>query len=75
MSLFKSRKFYLMIVDVVVSLTGLMLGWWLAPQEADRIMAVVAIVQPVIISVIIGIAVEDAAEKRAGVYITSDIDE
>lgn len=62
----KSRKFWLMVVDVVVSLTSVLLGWYLAPEQAERIMTVIAILQPVVVSLIIGIAVEDAAEKRAG---------
>jgi hypothetical protein len=64
----KSRKFWLMVVDVVISLTGVLLGWYLAPESAERIMTIIAILQPVVISLIVGIAVEDAAEKRATVY-------
>ena len=65
-----------MIVDVVVSLTGVLLGWYIAPAQAEKIMTLIAIVQPVVISVIVGIAVEDAAEKRATVYqlLDEDID-
>ena len=59
-SLLKSRKFLLMIVDVVVSLALLYFS------NFPNVEVLVGILQPVVVAVIVGIAVEDAAEKSNG---------
>lgn len=64
--LFKSRKFYLMLVDVLVSLAGYFIGRYVSPDAAKDALFVIGALQPVVIAVIVGIAVEDAAQKRAG---------
>jgi len=64
----KSRKFWLMMVDVVVSLVTYFVGKYVAPGASADILWVVGLMQPVIISLIVGIAVEDAAEKRNPEY-------
>ena len=63
MIIFKSRKFWLMILDVAVSLASYFIGKYVAPDAAKDILYVIGLVQPVFVAVIIGIAVEDAAEK------------
>ena len=62
----KSRKFWLMIVDVFVSAATYFIGRYVSPDAAKDILFCIGLLQPVVISVIIGIAVEDAATKRAG---------
>jgi len=61
-SLLKSRKFLLMLVDVVVS-TAVYLTAQYLPGQAELLQQMVLLWQPVIVAVIIGITVEDAAQK------------
>lgn len=63
--LLKSRKFLLLVLDTVISLILWGVGLWL-PQYTEQVNQLILILQPVFVSVIGGIAVEDAAEKRAG---------
>ena len=65
MTIFKSRKFWLMIADVVVSLSTYFISKYVNPEAAKDVLFVISILQPVVIAVIIGIAVEDAATKSA----------
>ncbi len=62
-SLFKSRKFRIMVGDVVVSLILYFSAKYLAPSIVADIKFLIAALQPVIIFVINGIAKEDAAAK------------
>jgi len=64
--LLRSRKFWLLIIDTVVSLVVLVAGWLLSPENIDKVVAVVGIIQPVFVAVVVGIFTEDAAAKRAG---------
>jgi hypothetical protein len=59
MSLFKSRKFWLMVTDLVVSLTLFFVGKYTSPELFEDIKFVIAALQPVIITVIGAIAYED----------------
>ena len=63
MTIFKSRKFWLMILDVVVSLSTYFVAKYVNPDTAKDVLYVVGLLQPVFVSVIIGIAMEDSAEK------------
>ena len=56
------------MVDVVVSLVTYFVGKYVTPGASADILWVVGLMQPVIISLIVGIAVEDAAEKRNPEY-------
>ncbi len=67
-NLFHSRKFWLLVLDTVISLVTLVGGWILSPEQLDRVLAVIAILQPVFIAVIIGITREDVAKLGAGVH-------
>ena len=68
-SLLKSRKFWLMVLDVVVSTAVYFVTAYVAPEVAEQIIWVIGAWQPVIVALIVGIAVEDAAEKSAIMYI------
>ena len=61
--LFKSRKFVLMLVDVVLSNITYFVTMFVAPERAEMALWLIGSWQPVIISVIIGITAEDAAVK------------
>ena len=65
MSLFKSRKFWLMILDLIVSLTLFFVGKYADPALFEDIKFVIASLQPVFITVIGAIAYEDAASIKA----------
>ena len=67
-NLFKSRKFWTAILDLVVSLVLYFTAQYLNEQIANDIKFVIAGLQPVFIMVIAGIAWEDAALKSNGNY-------
>lgn len=58
-SIFKSRKFWIMVVDVVVSLVVTIGGWYLTPEIMDKVVVVIGILQAPILFVIGAIAYED----------------
>ena len=66
--IWKSRKFWLMIADVSVSTATFFVTKFLAPEMQEIILFLIGVWQPVIISLIIGIAIEDGAEKRNPAY-------
>ena len=61
-SLFASRKFWLLLLDGVISLILLGIAQ-LAPNFQEIAEQIIAILQPVFVAVIVGIFVEDAAAK------------
>ena len=65
-ALFKSRKFWTGILDLVISLVLFFTAKYLSESIAEDIKFVIAAVQPVFLAIIVGIAWEDAAAKRAG---------
>jgi len=67
-SIFKSRKFWLMITDVVVSAAVYFIAKYADPTYAEDALWMIGLLQPVVISVISGIAIEDAALKGSGDY-------
>ena len=71
-ALLRSRKFWLMILDVVISTATYFVTAYVAPEVAQQIIWVIGAWQPVIVALIVGIAVEDAAEKGAAMYILHD---
>ena len=60
--LFESRKFWLLVLDGVVSLILLVIAE-VAPNFQEMANQLIAILQPVVVAVIVGIFVEDAAAK------------
>lgn len=74
-SLLRSRKFWLMILDVVISTATFFVSKYISPDLAENILWIIGAWQPVIVAVIIGIAVEDAAEKNAAVYLEGETGE
>jgi len=62
--LLRSRKFWTLMLDTIVSTVTLVGGWYLSPQYLDRVVAVIGIYQPVFIALIAAIASEDNAERR-----------
>jgi len=61
----KSRKFWLMVFDVAISTATYFVTNYVSPEIGNNILWLIGAWQPVIVSLIIGIAVEDAATKSA----------
>lgn len=72
-ALLRSRKFWLMILDVVISTITYFVTAYVVPEIAEQIIWVIGAWQPVIVALIIGIAVEDAAVKGAATYFVEDV--
>ena len=64
-SLLQSRKFWIMVADVVISSATYFISKYVAPETGNDIIWLIASWQPVIYALIAGIATEDAAEKTA----------
>lgn len=65
-NLWKSRKFLLLMLDTIISLTLYFIGKYAGPGVSEDVNMVIGLIQPVFVAIIIGIAVEDAAMKRNG---------
>ncbi len=63
-SLIHSRKFWLLILDTVVSLSIYFISKYV-PGAAEDVKLVIGLLQPVFVSIILAIAVEDAALNRS----------
>ena len=63
--LLKSRKFWLAIMDVIISTATYFVTKYVAPEIGNDILWLIGAWQPVIVMVIAGIAYEDAAQKAA----------
>jgi len=61
--LLKSSKFWLGVLDVIVSTTLFFVGKY-AQVAAEDVAFLIGAIQPVIVMIIAGTAIEDAAEKR-----------
>lgn len=63
-ALLHSRKFWLLILDVVVSMTTYFITKYAAPAAANDILYVIGSLQPVFVTLIGAIAVEDNGERK-----------
>ena len=63
--LLKSRKFWIMIVDVIISTATYFVARYVSPEVGENIIWLIGAWQPVIYAVIAGIATEDAADAVA----------
>ena len=63
MLLLRSRKFLLLVLDVVVSLALYFVGKYAGAGAFEDVKLVITSVQPVFIAIIVAIAVEDGAAK------------
>lgn len=71
--LIKSRKFWLMVLDVLISTVAYFVTIYTKPEVAEQIIWVIGTWQPVIVALILGIAHEDAAEKNSAAMIASEL--
>lgn len=66
-ALFQSRKFWLTILDLFISLVMFFGAKYLSASLFEDIKFVIAAIQPVFVTIIVAIAVEDSANAKAGV--------
>ena len=60
-----SRKFWLMIIDLVVSLATYFVTRYAAPEVAQDVLFLIGALQPVVIAVIASITVQNVAVIKA----------
>lgn len=72
--LLHSRKFWMSILDTIISLTLFFVGKY-DPVHTEDVKFLIGALQPVFVMVIAGIAIEDAAEKRAGTWLLDNTEE
>ena len=64
--MWRSRKFRILVFDTAISSIVFAVTLFLAPEYADKVLQMIGIIQPLAFAVVVGIAVEDAAAKKAG---------
>jgi ABC-type transport system involved in cytochrome bd biosynthesis fused ATPase/permease subunit len=69
--LFRSRKFWLLVLDIVVSTITLLVSTYFQ-ASGDFILKLIAIYQPLFVFMITAICVEDAAAKSSGTFQSND---
>lgn len=67
-ALLNSRKFWLLVLDTVVSTATLLIGLYVMQVQAEVVLALIAIIQPVFIYVIKAVLDEDVAKLAAGTH-------
>ena len=65
-NIWKSRKFWLSMLNAVIALIGLYTAAFLAPEYAELVVATTAIIAIPLTAVIVGIAMEDSAAMKSG---------
>ena len=68
--MFQSRKFRVLVIDTIFSVLFLMATWYLVPDQADRVIEILGLLQVPVVMYIGGTALEDYGAKRAGKHIT-----
>ena len=63
MLLLQSRKFLLLVLDVVISLALYFVGKYAGAGVFEDVKLVITSVQPIFIAIIVAIAIEDGAAK------------
>ena len=72
-NIWQSRKFWITVVDVVVSLTTYFIGKYLSPEASKDIMTLVLALQPVVLLLIGSYAVQNVAGIKAGAEVDQAI--
>jgi len=64
----KSRKFWIMVIDLIVSVTGYFVAKYAAPDAAKDVLFLIGAVQPVIIAVVASYTVQNvtAMKQKSG---------
>ena len=69
-SLLQSRKFWLLILDTVVSVSTFFVGKYMAGAEGNDVIFLIAALQPIFMVAINSITKEDVAQLEAGTHPT-----
>lgn len=72
-SLIKSRKFWLMLLDIIISTATFFITKYVVPELAEDILWLIGAWQPVIIALILAIAQEDSAMKSNPLYYADNV--
>jgi hypothetical protein len=64
-TIWNSRKFWLMVADVTVSLATYFIGKYMNPAAAQDLLFLIGAIQPVVISVIVSITVQNLEGIKA----------
>ena len=72
-NIWQSRKFWITVVDVVVSLTAYFVGKYLSPEASKDIMTLVLSLQPVVLLLIGSYAVQNIAGIKANASVDEAI--
>lgn len=70
-TIWKSRKFWIMLVDVIVSLTAYFVTKYTAPETSKDVLMVIGSLQPVVLMVIGSITLQNVAGIKAKAETTS----
>lgn len=62
--LLQSRRFWLMVIDLIISLVLYFTGKYATPQANDDIRFLIAAIQPVFLTIITAITVQSIAEIK-----------
>ena len=68
-NLLLSRKFWLMVLDVTISTITVCVGWWVNPALGEKLLVLIGIWQPVVISLIASITVQNVEAMKADALI------
>lgn len=72
--IYKSRKFWIMVVDLIVSLASYFLAKYASPDLSKDVLTVIGLLQPVVLLVIASITVQNIeAMKQAGTATTATV--
>ena len=64
----QSRKWKALVVDTIFSVLVLMATWYLAPEQAGRVIELLGLLQVPVLAFILGTAWEDSAALKAGTH-------
>lgn len=68
-TLLKSRRFWMAVLDTVVSIAGFVVAHYVPdPNTADLIKFLVVSLQPLFVTIIVAFTVEDVTAIRMGVH-------
>ena len=63
-----SRKFRVLVVDTVFSVGVMLATWYLVPEQAERVIELLGLLQVPVLAYIGGVALEDSAALKAGTH-------
>lgn len=65
MTLLQSRKFWIMVLDIVISTSTYFIGKYASPDAVKDVLFLIASLQPIVLAVIVSITVQNVEGIRA----------